>query len=260
MERIGRIIAFPGAYVRALGAALLLVGVATPAWWAYLRTRAYIGVKASVTFAGDGPLRPAMLVLPPMPGGKRFAISERSVTYGEFFRVVGDIPINALCGRPLTLDDLETPVVCVSPGEAAYYANLLTDDENRARLVSDRTRITPCYKSAELNAVDMSCTGYRLPTVDEWSFAATLGSVTPNASAPQVQSAPVAGHDSGECRSAAWFIAGMCDALEIAIAAGRDGGPVAMKVYENDIAGSQYGPGVSATFRIARTASETEPF
>lgn len=250
MERLRRIIALPGYYVRALGVALFLMGAVTPAWWAYLRTRAYIGVKANVTFAWDGPVRPAMIVLPAMPSGKRFAISERPVTYGEFVRVVGDIPVNGHCDRPLAVDPSESQVICISPREAAHYSEWLTDKENQARRISGRKVLKPCYKSADVNDVDMSCTGYRLPTIEEWRYAVTLGSVASEASA-------LAGPTNKGCRSASWFIFGMCDALEIAVR--LDGGPVGMKA-DGGGADFPYSATRPTAFRIVQTALEKDPF
>jgi hypothetical protein len=260
MESVGRTIAFPGAYVWALGAALVLAGAVIPAWWAYLRTRAYPRAELSVMAVRDGPLRPAMVLLPAMPDGKRFAISDRPVTYGEFIRVVRSIPIDALCGiTRLSLDDSERSVVCMStPREAADYANLLTDEENQARR-GNRIWLTPCYMSEDVNDVDLSCTGYRLPTVEEWSYAATTGAA-PKTSAPQAQSAPVVPPDDEGCRNAAWFIFGMCDGPEIAVAAGRDGGLFAMRADGGVAVGSSYSHESSAAFRIVRTASNKEPF
>jgi hypothetical protein len=259
MERIGRTIAFPGAYVWALGAALLLVGAGTPAWWAYLRTHAYAAAELSVMTVGDGPVRPPMVLLPVMPDGKRFAISERPVTFGEFIRVVGEITIEARCGsRRLTREDSERSVVCMSTlHEAAHYANLLTDEENQARRVSDQSWLTPCYKAGDINHVDLSCTGYRLPTVEEWSYAATLSSVAANTGTPRTRPTPVAEPENNECRSAAWFIFGMCDTSELAIAAE---GPAAMKVDGSDVVASPYDREHPATFRIVRTALRTDLF
>jgi hypothetical protein len=262
MERVRRTIAFPGAYIWALGAALILVGAVIPAWWAYLRTRAPAPTELSVMAIGDGPLRPAMVILPEMPDGKRFAISERPVTYGELIRVVREIPIDVLCGiAHLTRDDSEKSVVCMStPSEAAYYANLLTDEENQVRRLKSQTWLTPCYKSEDVTNVDLSCTGYRLPTVEEWNYVATLGSHALTTGSPQAQSAPVAGPDDKECLSGGWFIFGMCDALEIAVTAGRDGGPVAVKADGTDVAIFPYFPGRPAIFRIVRAISQTDAF
>jgi hypothetical protein len=258
MERIERAIAFPGLYVCALGAALVLVGTVVPAGMAYVRTLSYVPADLSIKAIGDGPLRPSMVMLPPMPDGKQFLISERPVTFGEFIRVVGQIATVQRCGvEGLTENDLESPVNCKSTiREAAYYSNLLTDQENKARRLSNRTLLTNCYKVAEKNDIDPSCTGYRLPTIEEWTYAATGGSVTPDTSGPQAQTA---GHDHQGCRADEWFILGMCGTLELAVAAKPNRGPVAIIAEGPALVTSEYGPGSAATFRIVRLASGTDP-
>ena len=178
MERVGRTIAFPGAYVWALGSGASFLSALSPPHGRHLRTRAYAPAELSVTAIGDGPLRPAMVLLPATPNGKRFAISERPVTFGEFIRVVGEIAIDARCGsKRLTRDNSERSVVCLStPRDAAYYANLLTDEESSST----------CQQPNLAHALLQSCGyephgsklhGYRLPTVEELSYAATAGSV-----------------------------------------------------------------------------------
>ena len=66
---------------------------------------------------------------------------------------------------------------------------------------------------------------------------------------------PAAGPDDNTCRGAAWFIFGMCDTPELAVAAE---GPVALKIEGSEVMNSPYHREHSATFRIVRTALGTK--
>jgi TPR repeat protein len=244
MARAGGMIALPGPYVWSLGAVLIFVGAFMPAWWAFWRTRAYAPAELNVRAVGDGPLRPSMILLPAMPDGRQFAISERPVTFGELVRVVGGIAIDAACGeRRLSRDLADKPVDCLlGLSQATAYANLLTDEENRARGESGRALLTRCYRSDDAVAAAQDCTGYRLPTVKEWTYVATAGSSAPD------------GATGARCKSEAWFLADLCDRPEIAMTEGAPAAAVSVKIDDGKVLATAYATGRTATFRIVATA------
>jgi hypothetical protein len=229
VERAGRTVAFPGAYISITGAIFLILGASLPAWSVYYRTRANAGdIDASIKIVG-GALRPTMLLLPRTLNGKRFEIADRQVTFGQFLRVTGHVSRDAVrvmgrssqtCPAFVTLDTYETAILCVTPLEATAYANALTTIENGTRRLSGEVLMTLCYGGQGLQVADPSCTGYRLPTVEEWRYAAASGSPVKDTGA--TPPAAVVGSADATCPSSAWFIYGMCETAEIAIAGGYD--------------------------------------
>jgi hypothetical protein len=266
MERVEKAIAFSGLYVGALGATLLLVGLASPGGWAYLRTHSYAPAKLSIPLISDGPLRPSMALLPAMPDGKRFIISDRPVPFDQFSRIVGQIGTEESCGfEPLSRGNPGRSVTCqLTIREAINYANLLTERENAARSRDNRTSLTLCYKvtadshfEVRDNNTGLSCTGYRLPTIEEWTYAATAGLDTSTTSALQAQ---LARGDEHGCRADAWFIFDMCDAPELAVTPDREGRPVVIEAGGVGVVTSQYYPPSVANFRVVRIALEEDLF
>jgi len=257
MARAGGIIALPGSYVWSLGAALVFVGALIPVWWAYSRTRAFAPAQLNVMAVGDGPLRPSMILLPAMPDGRQFAFSESPVTFGEFVRVVGEIAIDAACGqRRLSRDLADKPVDCLlGLSQATAYANLLTDAENRARGESGRALLTRCYPTDDEVAADPACTGYRLPTVKEWSYVAMAGSSAAGDAASEEPAG--AGGAEMRCKSQAWFVADLCDHPEIAVTEDLPAAAVSVKTEVAKVSATPYASGRSATFRIVATAQQT---
>ncbi len=82
-----------------------------------------------------------------------FAISKTEITNNQFIMVVGGIALK----EPLQ------PVTNIKVSDAARYCNLLSELEG----------LDSCY---EINELDIdcrhNCTGYRLPTHEEWEYAA----------------------------------------------------------------------------------------
>jgi Sulfatase-modifying factor enzyme 1 len=176
-QSVSRTIAFHGAYVSSLGAILVVLGGVFPVWSVYYRTQS---VAARVEFVG-GQLRPAMITLPPMADGTTVAIAETEVTQLHFQRVLGGLPRHVArqdisswqgCPAPFNRHTLEMPVTCVTPAEAASYADSLTAIENRIREIKGEIPLTLCYHGTGVLRSDPGCTGYRLPTVEEWNYAA----------------------------------------------------------------------------------------
>ena len=256
MEKIGRTIAFPGVYISMIGALLVILGAALPAGSMYYSTRANVrGLEGCITIVG-GALRPSMVLLPAQTGVPPFEIAERKVTAANFFRVIRGIPAEAVvvtggssadtCPALMTRNEQQKPILGVTPLEAATYANALTQTENELRRASNITLMTPCYRPNSLQLASTNCTGYRLPTVAEWSYAA----------------APWGGvgdtDTSSSCPSSAWFIEEMCDIPEMAIAAGS--GP-AVVVTIGAVGGSTTTPLAPADrrpigFRLVRSLAE----
>jgi formylglycine-generating enzyme required for sulfatase activity len=175
VQSVSRTVALHGLYVHGLGATLFVVGCIFPLWAVYHRTQvitAHLEIPA-------GPLRPAMIRLPPMQDGTSFAIAESEVTQFHFYRVQGQMPrdvagadISSWKSCPVRLDLAlpDMPLTCVSAVEAAIYANNLTAIENRDRI----HQLTACYDWSG-RPVNRPCSGYRLPSLDEWKYAATEG-------------------------------------------------------------------------------------
>jgi Sulfatase-modifying factor enzyme 1 len=176
---IVRNIALPASYIWVIGATLMIVGAVIPAWRAYSTTRSYAThTNRKIVLIGDGPIRSPMVVLPPMPNGARFAITDHIVTNGQFLRAISFVSEDApdrfeevwnSCGVPWSSDRIEDPISCVSESDARKYANAVTAIENKVRQLSfiDET-LTPCYNGS---SADTNCTGYRLPTAEELVYA-----------------------------------------------------------------------------------------
>lgn len=156
---------------------MIALGMVLPPWSVYSRTQT---AEVRVEIAG-GPLRPVMIQLPPMADGTTFAIAESEVSQLHLYRVFGWMPLHIAdrnsaswqaCPAPFNLETFHMPATCVAARDAAEYANRLTTIENRARILKGETPLTLCYDSGFLVS-DRTCTGYRLPTVEEWIYAAT---------------------------------------------------------------------------------------
>jgi hypothetical protein len=180
---MSRTIALPGHYVAAFGSLLVALGLALPIWSVYRRT--HIGAARMEISAG--PVRSAMVTLPPMPDGRTIAIAESEVTQGHFHRVMLRMPPTVAspaggawqrCPVPFNADTLDKPVTCVAPFEAAAYANGLTLLENSAKEQAEGRMLSVCYVMGNSVELIPDCTGFRLPTVDEWLFAARANTQT----------------------------------------------------------------------------------
>jgi formylglycine-generating enzyme required for sulfatase activity len=176
-ERVSRTIAVDGAYVSAFGAILFVLGGALPVWSVYHRTQT---AAVHIEFVG-GQLRPAMIMLPPIADGSTFAIAESEVTQSQFHHVTHGMARHIAsflagswhtCPVPFDRRTLNLPVTCISVREAIAYANDLTEIENRARSLKGEPPFTTCYAVATVMLANPHCTGYRLPTVEEWNYAA----------------------------------------------------------------------------------------
>jgi len=232
-QTVSRTIALEGRYVSLLGAMLIALGSGLPVWSVLHRTQA---VAARIEFVG-GQLRPAMITLPPMADSTIIAIAESEVTQSQFHHVVGGIPRHIAhagadswqtCPTPFNRDTLRKPVACVTPLEAAAYANRLTVLENSARQIKGEEPLTPCYRAASIRRINPNCTGYRLPTVEEWNHAGTGNSPIPVGEGPtdRCRFAHTADCDNGtvgprpvkDLLPSAWFLYDMFgNVAEIAI-------------------------------------------
>lgn len=173
-----RTIALSGYYVVALGSLLIALGLAVPIWSVYHRTQ----VKAARMEIIGGPVRPAMIILPAMPNGSAVAIAESEVTQAHFHRVMRGMTLTVAsphkeswerCPVPFNANTFDMPVTCVTPIEAAAYANGLTLIENSASELAHGTTLTACYMVHSRSVEPIpDCSGFRLPTVDEWALAA----------------------------------------------------------------------------------------
>ncbi len=157
----------PAREIQALGAALLVVGLALPFWVIKERTRQAAAELDAATAPAAGPLRPELVRLPNGSPEHEikvpFALAVTEVTQGQYRRVMGNLPQDASCSQPG--DDPELPVVCVTWFEAIDYGNRLSALE----------KLEPCYRynrGSEPIWDGPECPGYRLPTGAEWEHAA----------------------------------------------------------------------------------------
>lgn len=146
-----------------------------------------VGLPVLECFRGgvtDGPLRPAMVVVPAgtftqgsgesegeaqanerpahLVTLRSFAIAVTEVTQGQYLRVMGE--------RPSSQDgDDNLPVETVTWFDAVRFANRLSQLES----------LTPCYRveGEQVTWVSEAC-GYRLPTEAEWEYAARSSQAT----------------------------------------------------------------------------------
>ncbi|HXO68736.1 MAG TPA: SUMF1/EgtB/PvdO family nonheme iron enzyme [Bradyrhizobium sp.] len=175
VDPVSRTIAVKVPRLRALAAILFTIGCVLPIWALYQRTQ----TLSSDSKIPSGALRPAMVELPPLSDGTSFAIAESEVTQLQFHRVsrrtlqnAAHAGVDSWDGCPVRLHAAgsDMPITCITPGEAARYANALTEIENG----SSGRQLTSCYNEAG-QWIDEKCSGYRLPTMDEWKHAASEG-------------------------------------------------------------------------------------
>ena len=111
-------------------------------------------------------LRPELLILPQdnarnsanVRESGRIAMARTEITQGQFHAVLGFNPSHFRGTDTLPVDSIQYP-------EAASYCNRLSEIEG----------LSPCYKFAADKSVQSEisgCSGYRLPTANEWQYAA----------------------------------------------------------------------------------------
>jgi len=118
---------------------------------------------------GDDDEHPAHQVTLPS-----FLVCDTEVTQAQYRAVVDASPSDCGEGGKGCGDDY--PVNSVSWNDACAYMNGLTVKEN-ARRGGDEPALTPCYveEGDSWTWPDKACTGYRLPTEEEWEYAARAG-------------------------------------------------------------------------------------
>jgi formylglycine-generating enzyme required for sulfatase activity len=175
VDSVSRTIAVNVPRLRVLAAMLFALGCVLPIWVLYQRTQ----TLSSDSKIPSGALRPAMVELPPRSEGTIFAIAESEVTQLQFHRVwrsplhnVAHAGVDSWDGCPVRLYAAgpDMPITCITPVEAARYANALTEIENR----SSGRQLTSCYNKFG-QWTNQECSGYRLPTMEEWKHAASEG-------------------------------------------------------------------------------------
>jgi formylglycine-generating enzyme required for sulfatase activity len=170
-------IVFPSRFVMTAGVALVLMGIVL---FGFLIAWRPAPPPSLLQIVGSGELRPRMALLPAGADGERLAFAEREISQGEYFRVIGEVPptVATRTGQsancPARLGP-EMPITCITPYEAALYADRLTELTN-AHAPRSEPRLTQCYNfAAGVSWADKNCTGFRLPTEAEWRRATLAG-------------------------------------------------------------------------------------
>lgn len=137
----------PGRAVRGVGAALVVIGLALgPA-----------AVLLDNINASPERLRPEMMLVPNDGPDGGFSIARTEVTQAMYQLVMGTNPSSKQVG-----DD--RPVMDVDSYDAARYCNRLSTLEG----------FTPVYDESSWERI-VGADGYRLPTEQEWQYAAAAG-------------------------------------------------------------------------------------